>query len=112
MEASAKILSQSSDAKVVFDGIATRISAKNKKVIDKSAVKYLKDLGFTEVQARYALRLKRLVLVWSIILELVKKINVSRSDKKTTNKLCFTGLVCPSLLDSEEMSYKSMFSIS
>lgn len=82
MEASAKILSQSPDAKVVFDGIATRISAKNKKVIDKSAVKYLKDLGFTEVQARYALRLKRLVLVWSIILELVKKINVSHPDKK------------------------------
>lgn len=93
MEASAKILSQSSDAKVVFDGIATRISAKNKKVIDKSAVKYLKDLGFTEVQARYALRLKRLVLVWSIILELVKKIDVSCPDKKNTNMLCFTGLV-------------------
>lgn len=112
MEASAKILSQSPDAKVVFDGIATRISAKNKKVIDKSAVKYLKDLGFTEVQARYALRLKRLVLVRSIILELVKKINVSRPEKKTTNMLCFTGVVCSSLLDSEEMPYKSMFNIS
>lgn len=89
MEASAKILSQSPDAKVVFDGIATRISAKNKKVIDKSAVKYLKDLGFTEVQARYALRLKRLVLVWSIILELVKKINVSHPDKKNHQHVTF-----------------------
>lgn len=89
MEASAKILSQSPDAKVVFDGIATRISAKNKKVIDKSAVKYLKDLGFTEVQARYALRLKRLVLVWSIILELVKKIDVSHPDKKNHQHVMF-----------------------
>uniref|UniRef100_A0A1B6FPC1 UBA domain-containing protein n=1 Tax=Cuerna arida TaxID=1464854 RepID=A0A1B6FPC1_9HEMI len=59
VEASAKILAQSPDAKVVFDGIAARINAKNKKEIDKNAVKYLKDLGFTEVQAKYALRLKR-----------------------------------------------------
>ncbi|KAG8330369.1 Ubiquitin-associated domain-containing protein 1 [Homalodisca vitripennis] len=59
VEASAKVLAQSPDAKIVFDGIAARINAKNKKEIDKNAVKYLKDLGFTEVQARYALRLKR-----------------------------------------------------
>uniref|UniRef100_A0A1B6KU45 UBA domain-containing protein n=3 Tax=Graphocephala atropunctata TaxID=36148 RepID=A0A1B6KU45_9HEMI len=59
VEASAKVLAQSPDAQVVFDGIAARINAKNKKELDKNAVKYLKDLGFTEVQAKFALRLKR-----------------------------------------------------
>ncbi|XP_054289198.1 ubiquitin-associated domain-containing protein 1-like [Macrosteles quadrilineatus] len=59
VEASAKILAQTPDAKVIFSGIAARIDAKYKKEIDENAIKYLVDLGFTEVQARYALRLKR-----------------------------------------------------
>lgn len=59
VEASARILSKSPDAEILFDEIAARINAKTKKEIDKNAIKTLKDLGFTEAQAKYALRLKR-----------------------------------------------------
>lgn len=58
-EASAKILAQRPDAKVIFDEITSRINAEMKQEIDKNAIKYLTDLGFTEFQAKYALHLKR-----------------------------------------------------
>lgn len=59
VEASAKMISAHPDANAIFDGIVERISAKQYKEIDKNAVKYLKDMGFNEYQAIYALRLKR-----------------------------------------------------